>query len=108
MYVQIIEFERQGLTHAEYETFCRDAVPAIAQIHGVAGKLFLADTDSSRCAGIYTFTDRESAEAYLRSDLFQGGIATNPAIANVRTRGGKLLDGPTQALSDALAIGAGR
>ena len=108
MYVQIIEFERQGLTHAEYEAFCQDAVPAIAQIDGVVGKLFLADADSSRCAGIYTFTDRESAEAYLRSDLFQGAIATNPAIANVRTRGGELLDGPTQALSDALAVGAGR
>jgi hypothetical protein len=108
VYIQIIEFERQGLTHAEYEAFCQDAVPAIARIDGVVGKLFLADPDSSRCAGIYTFTDRQSAEAYLRSDLFQGAMASNPAIANLRTRGSELLDQPTGALSDALAVGAGR
>ena len=107
MYVQMIEFDRRGLTREEYESFCQDAVPAIAQIPGVIAKLFRADTDSSRCAGIYTFTDREPAEAYLRSDLFQGAIAMNPALANVRTRGGELLDRPTHALSDAVEVGTG-
>jgi hypothetical protein len=106
MYVQIIEFDVQGLTQAEYEAFCVEAVPAIAAIPGVAGKLFLADADSSRCAGIYTFSDRDAAEAYLRSDLFQGAIATNPAIANVRTRSSELLERPTRALDDALALAA--
>jgi hypothetical protein len=51
MYVQSIEFDTQGLTHAEYERFCQDAVPAIAEIPGVLGKLFVADPNSSRCAG---------------------------------------------------------
>ena len=32
MYVQMIEFDRRGLTREEYESFCQDAVPAIAQI----------------------------------------------------------------------------
>ena len=102
MYVQIIEFERQGLTRAEYEEFCVSAVPAIAEIPGVLGKLFLSDTDSSRCAGIYTFTDRDAAEQYLRSDLFQGAMAANPAIASLRMRGSDLLERPTRALDDAL------
>jgi len=53
MYVQIIEFEVQGLTRAEYEAFCTDAVPAIATIPGVVGKLFLADADSSRCEHLH-------------------------------------------------------
>lgn len=107
MYVQIIEFEVQGLSRAEYEAFCEEAVPAIAQIGGVLGKLFLADVESNRCAGIYTFTDRASADAYLRSDLFRGAIATNPAIANLRTRGSELLERPTRALSDELAVAVG-
>src|SRR5262245_45343755 len=108
MYVQIIEFEVQGLTRAEYEAFCTEAVPAIAAIPGVVGKLFLADADSSRCASIYTFADRDAAEDFLRSDLFQGAIATNPAIANVRTRGSDLLERPTRALDDALGVTAAR
>ena len=107
MYVQIIEFELQGLTRADYEEFCVKAVPAIAEIPGVLGKLFLSDTDSSRCAGIYTFTDRTAAEEYLASDLFQGAMATNPAIANVRTRGSELRERPTRALDDALLSAAG-
>ncbi len=107
MYVQIIDFDVQGLTRSEYEAFCSEAVPAIAAIPGVLGKLFLADADSSRCAGIYTFTDRDAAEQYLRSDLFQGAIAANPAIANLRTRGSELLERPTRALDDALAFAAG-
>lgn len=103
MYVQIIEFDVHGLTRAEYEEFCVLAVPAIAEVPGVLGKLFLADPDSSRCAGIYTFTDREAAEAYVRSDLFHRAITTNPAIANVRTRGSGLLERPTRALDQALS-----
>jgi quinol monooxygenase YgiN len=104
MYVQTVEFDTQGLTHAEYERFCQDAVPAIAAVPGVLGKLFLADPDSSRCAGIYTFTDRDAAEAYLRGELFQTAVAANPAIANMRIRGGELLERPTRALDEALVV----
>jgi hypothetical protein len=104
MYIQTVEFDTQGLTHAEYERFCQEAVPAIAEIPGVLGKLFVADPDSSRCAGIYTFTDRDAAEGYLRSELFQTAIAANPAIANLRVRGGELLERPTSALDEALAV----
>ena len=102
MYVQITEYEVHGLSRTEYEQFCETAVPSIAAIPGLVGKLFVADRDSSRCAGIYTFTDRQAAEAYRDSDLYQGAIATNPAITNVRTRGGELLERPTRALGDAL------
>ena len=104
MYVQTVEFDTQGLTHAEYERFCQEAVPAIAEIPGVLGKLFVADPDSSRCAGVYTFTDRAAAEGYLRSELFRTAIATNPAIANLRVRGGELLERPTNALDEALTV----
>jgi hypothetical protein len=106
MYVQIIEFELQGLTRTEYEEFCMSAVPAIAEIPGVLAKLFLSDADSGRCAGIYTFIDRAAARAYVASDLFQGAIATNPALANVCTRGSELLERPTRALDDALLSAA--
>ena len=107
MYVQITEYEVHGLTRAEYEQFCETAVPAIAAIPGLLGKLFVADPDSSRCAGVYTFTGREAAEAYRASDLYRDAIATNPAITNVRTRGGELLERPTRALDEALVAAAG-
>lgn len=103
MYVQIVEFELQGMTGPEYEAFCEQAVPAIAQVPGIVGKLFLADADSPWCAGIYTFADREAAEAYLQSELFRTAIVGNPAIADVRTRGSDLLEAPTRALDEALA-----
>ena len=106
MYVQIVEFELRGMTAAEYEALCEKAVPAIAEVPGVVGKLFLADAHTSQRAGIYTFTDREAAEVYLQGDLFQNAIARNPAIANVRTRGAELLEGPTRALDATLAAAA--
>ena len=103
MYVQIVEFELRGMSAAEYEAFCEQAVPAIAQVPGVVGKLFLADADSRWCAGIYSFANRVSAEAYLSSELFQTAMAGTAAIANVRTRGSELLEVPTRALDEALA-----
>ena len=106
MYVQIIEFETRGITREEYEAFCQEAVPAIAQIPGVVSKLFLADAETSRRAGIYTFTDRARAEAYLSSELFQTAMARNPAIANVRTRGAELIEAPTRALGGIPALAA--
>ena len=103
MYVQMVEFELQGMTAAEYEAFCEQAVPAIAQVPGLVGKLFLADAGSRWRAGIYSFADRESADAYLGTELFQTAIAANPAVANLRTRGSDLLESPTRALEEALA-----
>jgi hypothetical protein len=87
MYVQIIEFERHGLTRGEYEAFCQDTVPVIAQVPGVVAKLFLADTESSRCAGIYTFTDRESAEAYLDMSSARTGPKSAPFKTGARVVG---------------------
>jgi hypothetical protein len=107
MYVQQVEFDLQGMSAADYEAFCEQAVPAIAQVPGVVAKLFVADTGSGRCAGIYTFEDSEAAEAYLQSDLFQTAIVGNPQITNLQIRGGALLEGPTRALDDALASAAG-
>lgn len=103
MYVQIVEFDVRGVSRDEYEQFCEEAVPAIAATPGVLGKLFLGDADFGRSTGIYTFTDRDAAEAYLRGEFFQAAVATNPAVANVRTRGSELLERPTRALDDALA-----
>lgn len=107
MYVQIIEFELQGMTAEEYEAFCDHGVPMIAQAPGMLGKLFLTDASTNRRGAVYTFTDREAAEAYLQGELFQTAIAGNPAIANVRTRGSDVLERPTRALDDALAGVAG-
>ena len=98
MYVQIIEFELLGMTAAEYEAFCEKGVPMIAQAPGVLGKLFLTDSESNRRGAVYTFTDREAAEAYVGGELFQTAIAGNPAITNVRVRGSEVLEGPTRAL----------
>lgn len=104
MYVQIIEFETQGLTLAEYEEFCLNAVPAIAGIPGVISKLFVAEEESTRRAGIYVFSDREAADAYLESELFRNAMAANPAIVDVRTRGAHLLVEPTRALGGIPAL----
>jgi len=103
MYVQIVEFETQGISPAEWEAFCEGAVPTLAGIPGLVAKLFLADAETSRRCGVYTFTGREAAEAFLAGDLYREGIVANPVIANVRTRGAELLAGPTRALDAALA-----
>jgi hypothetical protein len=39
-------------------------------------------------------------------ELFETAIAGDPAIANVRVRGGEVLDGPTRALDEALTAAA--
>lgn len=103
MWVQITEFDSPGMKRDEYDRWCVENIDVIADIPGVVAKLFCADVASDRRVGVYTFTDRDACDAYLRSELHQSAIVQNPAITNIRSNGIDLLEAPTNALNEALA-----
>ena len=94
MHMQFVEFELQGIGLAEYEALVEELAPAFADIPGLIAKVWIADPESNRAGGIYTWADSESCDAYLESDLFQAALA-NPALANLRSRRFGVLEGPT-------------
>ena len=94
MYVQIVEFELQGVGYGEYEAFCDQLAPAFAQLPGLTAKVWIIDADSNRAGGIYTWADRAACEAYLAGELFAAARA-EPTLANLRSRQFDVLERPT-------------
>ncbi len=65
-------------------------------------KLWIADPESSRAGGIYTWADRAACDAYVAGDLF-AAVQADPALANVRSRRFDVLEAATAITSAAAA-----
>ena len=85
MYVQIVEFELQGVAQADYEALSEQLAPAFADIPGLITKLWILDRESNRAGGVYTWADRAACEAYMAGELYRAAVE-NPALANLRSK----------------------
>ena len=94
MYVQIVEFELQGVGHGEYEAFCERLAPSFAQLPGLVAKVWIIDAESNRAGGVYTWVDRGACEGYLAGELFAAARA-EPTLVNLRSRQFDVLERPT-------------
>jgi hypothetical protein len=57
----------------------REAAATIASVPGLIWKIWLLHKDQSEIGGIYLFTNRESALAYLEHPVVQA-VCANPAV----------------------------
>lgn len=94
MYMQIVEFELQGVGRREYAAFCEKLAPAFAEIPGLIAKVWIIDADSNRAGGVYSWVDRAACEDYLSGELFAAAEA-DPVLANLRSREFDVLERPT-------------
>ena len=81
MNVLVIKFELSGIDAQAYRALTAQIAPKITQVPGLISKTWLADDTRNCYGGAYLFEDRESIEAYLRSDtvrqLKESGVFSN-------------------------------
>ena len=94
MHVQIVNFNLQDLSDADYRKACDGLAPVFADVPGLVSKTWLADEATNTYGGIYTWVDRAAMEAFASSDLFKS-VAANPNFANITSRDFAVLAGPT-------------
>ena len=102
MYVQVVEFELQGVAQSDYEALTEQLAPAFAEIPGLITKLWILDRESNRAGGVYTWVDRAACEAYKAGELYRAALE-NPALANLRSRQFDVIEAPTRITLELMA-----
>jgi len=94
MHIQIINFHLEDVSEADFRAHAEEVAPAFAEVPGLISKVWLANQSTNTYGGLYTWTNREAMEEYVKSDLFKA-IATNPNLAGVRSIDFDVLEEPT-------------
>jgi len=95
MHIQVINFNLEGITRAEYEAVCDELAEAFAALPGLISKHWLADDENNIYGGVYTWESKDSYEAYLQSELF-AGVGANPALVNIVSKDYDVIEAPTR------------
>jgi hypothetical protein len=85
MHVKIINFNLVDMTEKGYREACDQLAPAFAALPGLQAKIWLRDPSTNTYGGVYLFADREAADAYAASELFQT-VGAFPNFANITVR----------------------
>lgn len=97
MYIQIVTFNLNGLSQAEYEQACEvQFAPAFREVPGLLTKVWLSNPQTNTFGGVYTWQDREAFQRYLESPLYHA-VASHPNLANMSSREFGILEQPTRA-----------
>ena len=105
MIIQVVTFNLEDLSDAEYRSACDVLAPELARVPGLISKVWLADEASNTYGGVYTWTDREAMDAFARSDFFMA-FAANPDFANITSKVFGILEGPSEVTRTAIPIAA--
>ncbi len=105
MYIQIINFQLNGIGEEDYVGLCDQLAPSFAALPGLVSKVWLADPATNTYGGVYTWRDRQAMEDFTKTDLFNA-VATHPNLANVTSRGFAVLEAPTRVTRGLLEVAA--
>ena len=81
-------------TPAEFRAHADHVASAFAAVPGLLSKVWILDQERGRAGGVYLFTDRLAATAYLDGPIVKG-LRQNPALASVEVRLFDVLEGPS-------------
>ena len=95
MHIMVVNFQLKGITEGEFRKLCDEVAPAFASVPGLASKVWLADAATNTYGGIYTWRNRQTMEAFMKSELFQE-VGRNPNLAGITVRDFGVLEGPTR------------
>ena len=95
MHIQVINFNLEGISRAEYEAVCNELAEAFAVLPGLISKHWLADDENNTYGGVYIWESKDAYEGYLKSDLF-ARVGANPALANIVSKDFDIIEGPTR------------
>ena len=94
MHVQIINFQLQDLTEADYLRVCDELAPAYAAVPGLLAKVWLSDSTTGTYGGVYLWRDRRAMEEFAQTELFNS-VATHPNLAGITSTDFDVLEAPT-------------
>src|SRR3989442_11993742 len=83
--IQVVTFNLNGLSDADYRRACDGWAPTLAAVPGLISKVWLADVASNTYGGVYTWVHRQAMEAFALSDFFKAFVS-NPSIGNIAAR----------------------
>ena len=95
MHIQVINFNLEGITRADYEALCDELAGAFSELPGLISKHWLADEENNTYGGVYIWETRDAYQAYLSSELF-AGVGAHPALVNIESKDYDVLEAPTQ------------
>jgi len=92
--VLVVNYQLENMTLQEHAELGAAVAPSFnsENIPGLLGKSFIGDSDRGVFGGVYYFSDSESVEVYLESDLWKSVVA-NPNLVNFKTDVFKTFDG---------------
>ena len=105
MIIQVVNFNLKDLSDADYRSACDGFAPELARVPGLVSKVWLADAASNTYGGVYTWVDRQSLEAFARSDFF-AAFASNPSFANITSSVFDTLPGPSAVTRGSIPVAA--
>ena len=92
--VLIVNYQIENMSMEEHFELGSAVAPSFTSenVPGLLGKSFIGDLDRGIFGGLYYFSDSESVDVYLKSDLWKGVVA-HPNLINFKTDIFKTFDG---------------
>ena len=95
MHIQVVNFNLEGTSRAEYESVCNELAETFAALPGLVSKHWLADEKNNTYGGVYIWENREAYDAFVNSELF-AGVGSNPALVNISSKDFDVIEAPSR------------
>lgn len=105
MIIQVVNFNLNGLSDADYRSACDGLAPELARVPGLISKVWLADAASNTYGGVYAWVDQRALDDFARSDFFKAFV-TNPSFANITSKVFGILEAPSEVTRTTIPIAA--
>jgi quinol monooxygenase YgiN len=103
--IQVVNFNLNGLSDADYRAACDGLAPELARVPGLLTKVWLADETANVYGGVYAWADRSALDAFAGSDVFKAFVS-NPSFANITSTTFDVLEGPSEVTRTAIPVAA--
>ena len=95
MHIQVITFNLEGISRAQYEAACDQFAGMYAELPGLMSKHWLADEKNNTYGGVYIWKTSEACQAYLDSELYSG-MGKHPNMTHMESKDYAVLEAPTR------------
>ena len=102
MRLLVVHFQLADRADDAYLARCARLAPAVADLPGLLGKVWLADPGHRTYGGISLWWDRAALERFTHGELF-AALAAPPEVTDVQVADFAVLDGPTRVTLGLLA-----
>jgi hypothetical protein len=83
MHAQLITYQLQDISHAEYlKQMVEPDAPVLAEVKGLISKVWLTDEEKNRFGGFYLWESKTAMENFMHSDLVKA-VVSRPFVKNV-------------------------